>query len=547
MYDKPIDKKAGILALKQEHANRLKESYLKRSSNTHRKKFGQYFTPDFLARLMANWVLSSENCRTVLDPAFGLGDLIEDIPENVTVDGFEIEPFILSYAEQKFSNKNNIRLYEEDFLYSDWKAAYDGVICNPPYIRFKHYEQKQAYLNLFHDKLGLKLSGFTNMYVLFMIKALTQLKQNGRAAFIIPSDFLNARYGTEIKEYLLSQNNLQLVAVTDFKVGWFDQAATTSAIFFFDNKHQTTQTEFVSMTTSDDLSKLEAYVLNFYNMPALGSIRKHKDMNPGDKWRKYYQPERPDHYSNVCTLDQFARINRGIATGANHFFCFTESKRLEWKLPNQYFVPVLSKASQVSGNFMTTDLHKQLIHKDQAVKLLHVQEADLADDKLKRYITHGERNDYHKRYLTKRRSPWFKNENREPADILVSTFNRSEAKFIRNEAGIRNLTPFHCLYVKPPYKEKTDLLMAFFMTDIARDLLAASHREYGNGLKKLEPNDLKETMVIDIDKVGESDSTAIRKLYNKIREIQLASGNPQAEIDKLNRLFLALMGQSAKT
>lgn len=196
----------------------LEDNYKEASSLEHRKKYGQYFTPPFISELMALWVSKSAHCKIVLDPAVGTGGLLTSLPETCNIEGFDLDPIILQYARENVTKNRSVRLYHQDFLLSDWEEKYDGIICNPPYVRFKYYNEKQAYLKLFEKKTGIKLSGFTNIYVLFMIKALHQLKDFGRAAFIVPSDFLNSGYGTKIKQFFLEQKGLQLIAVTDYTI-----------------------------------------------------------------------------------------------------------------------------------------------------------------------------------------------------------------------------------------------------------------------------------------------------------------------------------------
>ncbi|QFY88608.1 SAM-dependent DNA methyltransferase [Magnetovirga frankeli] len=52
--------------------------YIKNTSISHRKKYGQYFTPKLVSRLMAQWILQ-DKAETILDPAFGLGVFYDEI------------------------------------------------------------------------------------------------------------------------------------------------------------------------------------------------------------------------------------------------------------------------------------------------------------------------------------------------------------------------------------------------------------------------------------------------------------------------------------
>ncbi|SDK17341.1 HsdM family class I SAM-dependent methyltransferase [Sediminibacillus albus] len=527
-----------------ENIEEMTEKYYHQVPASARKQLGQYFTPPAIARPMKTWVTGKQNCTKLLDPAVGLGELAVEIPENISVTGYDIDKNILAFAKQRLAMQPNpFHLLEQDFLTSEWDDKYEGIICNPPYIKFKNYQQKTFYLQQFKSKLGITLSGFTNMYALFLLKALHQLSENGRAAFIIPSDFLNADYGTPIKKYLIQQQSLHAIAVTDFKVNWFQLATTTSALFFFDKSHSASQIEFIHIDTNQELLDLDNHLKNYYSNPPIGKIKKNEELLPAQKWRAYYQPEREHTYHHLKPIDQFAQVTRGIATGDNKFFCISETKRKHWKLDKKYFVPCLSKGGQVNGSFFTEDNYHALLANDLPVQLLDVNEEDLTNEKLAAYIKYGEESGSSDRYLTKRRRPWFKNESRLPADILISTFSRNKVKFIRNEAGARNLTAFHCLYMRPEYEERVDILMAYLMTDISQQLFESRHREYGKGLKKLEPNDIRFASVIDLDVVSTEESAQISAIYQKAREKQLSSpaNDYSTEIRQLNNIFQSIL------
>lgn len=77
---------------------------------------------------------------------------------------------------------------------------------------------------------------------------------------------------------------------------------------------------------------------------------------------------------------------------------------------------------------------------------------------------------------------------------------RSELKFVRNEANISNLTTFHCVY---PVQNSlfqnvnVDVLFAYLLTDVAREIFEDNRREYGSGLQIFKPNDLNNAMMLD--------------------------------------------------
>ncbi|WP_074599795.1 HsdM family class I SAM-dependent methyltransferase [Sediminibacillus halophilus] len=523
-----------------DHSQEITNHYCRQVDADARKKLGQYFTPSNISEVMKAWILGNPDCRHVVDPAVGLGELVTGLPGKLTVTGYDIDQQILTFARRRLeADRANVRLVEQDFLKLDWENTYQGIICNPPYIRFKHYSEKQDYLQLFKEKLGIKLSGFTNIYALFLLKAIHQLAYDGRAAFIIPSDFLNADYGAPIKQYLLQQQNLHAVAVTNFTKNWFDQAATTAALFFFDNNRKSSTLEFIHLNNHEELAQLNEYIKVFGERPPIGRVYNYTDLDPHSKWRGYYQPSIEKNYRHMKPIAEFARVNRGIATGDNKFFCISETTRKEWRLEKENFLPCLSKASQVTGNFFFSDDYKALVDSGAPVLLLNIQESNPSSGQVRAYLAHGEASGSSTRYLTKRRRPWYKNETRLPPDIFISTFSRKKVKFIRNEAEVRSLTCFHGLYMLPEYREKLELLMAYFMTGISQEILEECQRQYGKGLKKLEPNDIKQAMVVDLDVITDAEAAEIKAIYQKIKKDQLQDSErmAQQEVQELEEIF----------
>jgi adenine-specific DNA-methyltransferase len=121
--------------------------------------------------------------------------------------------------------------------------------------------------------------------------------------------------------------------------------------------------------------------------------------------------------------------------------------------------------------------------------------------------------------MLSKRKPWYKLENRLPAPILVGVFNRKGLKFIRNEANITTLTTFHCIYLAENLFQNIDidLLFAYLLTDTAKEIFDDEAREYGNGLKKFEPNDLNNAKILNILDLDVSIKKKILNIYSQYR------------------------------
>lgn len=120
---------------------------------------------------------------------------VADVTERkVELVAYEVDPIIAEFASLSAAQIPmryvNMDFRLKDYLKSNFKERFDGIICNPPYKTFKEFARKSHSITLIEERLDLKLSGRTNLYALFLLKSLSQLKQNGRCAYLIPYEFL---------------------------------------------------------------------------------------------------------------------------------------------------------------------------------------------------------------------------------------------------------------------------------------------------------------------------------------------------------------------
>jgi adenine-specific DNA-methyltransferase len=156
------------------------------------------------------------------------------------------------------------------------------------------------------------------------------------------------------------------------------------------------------------------------------------------------------------------------------------------------------------------------------------------------YLKHGKGQGVHLKYLTSHRDPWYKIEQRPPAPILVNVFNRAGLRFVRNEAGVHNLTCFHATYPSR-FLPDLDLFMAYLLTDVARKILSANRREYGDGLRKYEPNDINNSQVLNLDVLSDEQKQRIHVLYAQYRQSILGKEPDSEIVHQIEQVFLQVM------
>lgn len=475
---------------------------------SHRKKFAQFFTPVQISDFMAAWVLHGKCGKLdILEPAFGLGMFSKSmykINPQIRVLGYDIDKTIYDYANDIFTRAEyDVKLILGNYLTASWSEKFDGIICNPPYFKFHDYDNTSL-IPIINDKLNLHLTGFTNIYTLFLLKSIFQMKEGGRMAYIVPSEFLNADYGVEVKRALLQSGVLRHVVIVDFSQCAFDDALTTACILLCEKDSKSDKIHFSTIDKVDDI------FTSLHDYTTVATIQ----MDPAVKWKQYYEDSKSSKYSNLVPLSMFAKVSRGIATGSNEYFTFKASKIDTYNIPEHCFRRCICHATDVQNQVFTNADFESLVNRDKTVYLFDGC-ADKNDSHVLGYLQIGKDIGVDRKYLTASRSPWYALENRQPSPIWVSVFNRKGLRFIRNKAGVYNLTTFHCVYNIGIID--TEILFAYLVTDVAKEIFLDNSRQYGNGLVKFEPNDLNNGNVVDLRLLTEDEKRFIHKASDNLQ------------------------------
>jgi adenine-specific DNA-methyltransferase len=513
-------------------------------SLTHRQKYGQFFTPEPVAKFMVKWVLDNKNCQNILDPAFGLGIFARNILEqsDIKVFGFEIDNIIYNQAINLFKN-HSVVIKNQDYINNDWDSQYDGIICNPPYFKFHDYDNKEK-LQQIRAKLNINLNSCSNLYTLFLLKSIHQLKNGGKAAFLIPSEFMNADYGNFIKDFLIQNNLLEYIIIIDANTNLFNDALTTSCILLLSKN---THNKYVKFLTINNIQELDDISLQINQKSwKLSEVKNYRfsEINPSVKWRIYYQCQNSLKYQNLVPFSTYATIVRGIATGDNDYFTFSQAKKLEYQIKSQYLLPCITKANYANLPFFDEVILEKLINENKKIFLLNANQFNRENDEyIKQYLLRGERQGVNKKYLTSHRNPWYKIEDRLPAPIWVNVFNRKGLRFVRNEANIYNLTTFHCVYPNLLAIHKLELLFAYLITPVAGEIFNDNRREYAQGLQKFEPNDLNNSLIVNLDIIDNNEEQIIIDILKRYRRAILNHDNVGSSkyLTWLNEYFINVL------
>lgn len=484
------------------------------------KQLGQVSTPKPVAALMAAWVMSAKP-NTVLDPAAGLGGLLvacRQLNGRVQLVGVERDNETLQRA--KAIAPRGTKLILADYLKSD-AGLFDGIIANPPYVKAHRLDYSENDWRYFEERLGTPLDRLTNLYALFLLKIWEDLAPIGRAAVILPAEFLNANFGEEIKERLLKAIRPVAIAVFAPSLNVFSDALTTSAIVFLDKGRAPRAPVFAKRIES--VEEAECFV----NELLAGTIQRASNgcinlakLNPRDKWLNVLLNGAP---SGDCLpfpkrVGDYFDCRRGIATGANDFFCLSRSTLGEHGLTDAHVEPCITKATDADGLVFTREKMIALAARDRRCFLLNPSRNG---QNLTRYLKLGDQRGIPQRHLPSHRPVWYLPENRAVADIWVAVFSRASVKFMLNTSGAKNLTCFHGLYAKPGCETLPPLMTLFLNSSGGRRAFSQVNRFYGDGLNKLEPKDVEDMPCPVMPKLSRAEASELTLKLVELEKLPL--------------------------
>lgn len=453
------------------------QEYLQTTDFSWRQQRGQFFTPPAVADFMVEWLLQKP-CRTLFDPAFGLGAFATaawNRNPSLQVRGMEICSKIM--AAWKKESPNGLAEIEQGDYLLHWGETHETLVCNPPYRRFQHFCNRAEVFSLFEQRLGIRLSGYTNMASAFLVKSVSELCLGGRLAYLMPLEFLNTGYGIPVKAFLTQQGRIVALGKLRCETEVFPEVITTVGMLFFEKGKRKGKTIFYNLSSLQDLPDA------FRRGVAWGGL------TPEKKWEPFFANRRSGTIpAGWIPLREWGIFQRGIATGANSFFMMNEEERKVRGLRRREVVPCVAKNRQYSSPILLPEDVKRLQKTNATIFLLHPQEP--LSPAMRRYLKAGESQGIDRRYLTRHRQPWYRQEKKEPAPIWMGVFSRQEYRVIRNLTDTRHLTCYHGFYPNEEGKKYVDALFLFWMSRVGRETILQQMRSYGNGLHKLEPGDL---------------------------------------------------------
>lgn len=501
-------------------------------SATERNRLGQFATPYPLAvdiaRLMDTLMGESAGGLGFADPAIGTGSFFSAAlavyghRRIKSAVGVELDPMFCDAARDLWAD-SGLEIVPGDFAHvlanGLCPSAPNLILANPPYVRHHHLNRadKDRLQQLAYEITGVEVNGLAGLYVYFVLLATAWMADNGYAAWLIPSEFMDVNYGAALKGFLTDRVTLIRVHRFDPDDVQFGDALVSSAVLVFKKAAPPDdhKPEFTFGGTLD-----QPHACDRVSLDRLRAAR---------KWTVYPSHAKNDRctYSDNGgpTLADFFRVQRGIATGSNKFFVLDRSDAKRRGLPDRYLRPILPSPRHLKTTVIEPDTEGY----PRIDRQLCVIDCDLPEPALEarhpalwEYLKTAETLGIKDGYLIGKRLPWYRQEQREPAPFLCTYMGRGANdkrpfRFIWNQSRAIGTNLYLMLYPKNGLavmlRRHPDRAADVFLIlgEVTGNELRGEGRVYGGGLHKIEPSELGRISAASlIDRWPELQSTVIR-------------------------------------
>ena len=491
-------------------------------SSEHNQQFQPqvYLTPPELATAIATYAVSllepADMSVHFGDPAVGNGAfyaaLLKVLPRSriASAVGVDIHPRQVEAARSRWGHRG-LDVTQADYLHLDRLQPRTLILANPPYLR--HQDIPPPYKKQLRERASLIMEmvvdAKSGQYVYFLILSHRWLAEGGVAAWLLPSGFMCAQYGSSVRRYLTKE--VTLIRLHQFGTDdpQFENAKVLPAVVVF-RKTIPKPNQRVTLSMGGTLDAPESsYILS------IGALRGE------EKW-SVSCPRNDMVKTGVCIGDLFS-VHRGIATGANDFFILSREQAQVLGIPKVALRPILPKSRRLRSDVIESyEDGWPVVTPQLCVIDCELSEQEIASrfPRFSSYLATARDRGILERNLVRHRKLWYRQERRQPSLFLCTYMGRGNAdhlplRFIWNKSDAIATNTYLMMYPKERLARvleersaaKKDLFASLRRAAITT--IGRFSRMYSGGLQKIEPKELMKVGLPDVPewllRIGQAD------------------------------------------
>ena len=228
----------------------------KELSKEVKKNEGIYFTPYETIENIINFIkplFIDYKSINILENSCGSGEFIINLMKNFTninIIGIEKNKYI--YNKIQHLSNEFIKILNEDFIEFNNENTYDLIIGNPPFCVIDKKNIHNNYYEYF--------DGRPNTFIIFLLKSLKLLKDNGIIAYVLPKSFINCIYYNKTRKFIIENYSIIHLSLANDK--YLETTQETIIIIIqnkkgFNDDYFIKKDEIIIFNTKDNIKELK--------------------------------------------------------------------------------------------------------------------------------------------------------------------------------------------------------------------------------------------------------------------------------------------------
>jgi hypothetical protein len=459
---------------------------------------GQFWTPDWVAEAMVAYALKNR-AHELFDPSVGAGAFFKaarTIGAEVQFSGYELDVGALQQASGLGLTSVDLKeVVQGDFLGHPLHNKFSAIVANPPYVRHHRLEStlKERLNEWASSLLGHSLDARAGLHIYFLLRLLVLLEPGGHLAIIVPADVSEGVFARGLWAWIARSYRLEAAIVFEHQASPFEGVDTNPMVLLLKNAPPKESFFWVRCQQKHN-RHLRRWIESDFSIEAEGCEVHQRSLSEAlsTGLSRSISPS-----SDGLTLGDFARVMRGIATGANGFFLLDDQQVETLGLGREFLQPAIARVRDVDSDDLSPILFEKVRASGRPTWLFAPDGRPLEQfpKAVQSYLIQGQDLGLPERPLISTRRPWYRMESRAVPPLLFAYLGRRNQRFILNSAKVLPLTGFLAIYPKASSLDLTAHLWKALNHPETLANLALVSKSYGGGALKAEPRGLEKLSI----------------------------------------------------